>query len=574
MGQRLGQPIQWDVNPLGALEWGHFLHRHHFLRELVKALAETGDGSYATALADIVSHWIRLHPVPVGSNGGAGPSWETLSVAWRLREWLWIAGIAWPSPAFPSETKALMLCSIWEHARSLMDHQGHPNNWLIVESAALALVGTCFPQFKESASWRSTGIERLLTEVRRQFFEDGVHFEISPLYHAICLHVVLEVRQAAEARGELLPEELHRLPEKGAEYLAALCRPDFSWPSLNDSSGADSDYTPLMRKLGEVYSSPDLAWIGSRGRAGTQPATNFRVFPRAGIACMRSGHAKDANHLVFRAGPPGASHTHGDSLSLDVTGLGCPRLVDPGITAYAPGVMSEHYRSARAHNMMLVNGRGPDRSRLSFAEGIAPARDSLYWTTDRDLDIVTGICRGPWYDAEADWTVCRTVVFVKPDYWLVRDVILGQGELEATTCWQFFPGFVDVDIETYRATCVDARGPRFEMIPVHGFHNVELEIHTGSLRPARGWVCLQGADFPAPHLEYTVRAELPVSRIWMLLPFSGRPFSGIKVRTQETEDRMLTLEIGFPQGRVDLITMPRLFDPTIGSKHGIRLARQ
>ncbi len=35
MGQKVGNPIRWDVNPLGELEWTHFLHRHHFLKEIL-----------------------------------------------------------------------------------------------------------------------------------------------------------------------------------------------------------------------------------------------------------------------------------------------------------------------------------------------------------------------------------------------------------------------------------------------------------------------------------------------------------------------------------------------------------
>lgn len=573
MGQNVGQPIQWDANPLGELEWSHFLHRHHFLRELVIALAWSRDHRYAEALGRIISQWIQSHPVPVGSNGGAGPSWETLSAAWRLREWLWVAGTAWEYPAFAAEARQGMFCSIWEHARSLMDHQGHPNNWLIVESSALALAGLCFPEFKEASLWWRTGVERLGTELRRQFFSDGVHFEVSPLYHAICLHALLDVKQAAEMRGVDLPEEFDAPLEKSADYLVALCRPDFTWPSLNDSSGATGNFVALMKKAGQIFQRSDMKWIGSRGSTGNQPSTRLAAFPDAGIAVMRSHYGKDANFMVFRAGPPGASHSHGDALSLDVTALGLPRLVDPGITSYAPGVMSEYYRSAGAHNAVLVNGRGIDWSRLSFTEKTAPAGDNFHWTSNKDLDAATGICLGPWHEAEAKWTVCRTVIFAKPEYWLVRDVILGIGEHEVTTCWQFFPGLVDVDINTYRATCLDARGPRFELIPAYGLRNLELEIHTGSLGPARGWVSLDGADFPASLLRYSIRRDLPVCLIWMLFPFSGRPASGVEISEEETHDDMISLEITFPQGRKDHITMPILFDLNNPSNHGISLAR-
>jgi len=335
MGQRIGYPVDWDANPLGELEWRHFLHRQHFLRELIRESVSTGDAHYIKGLDKIISSWIHANPVPVGSNGGAGPSWETLSAAWRLREWLWVIGIAWPNEFFLQKTKIDMLCSVWEHARSLMDHRGHPNNWIIVESAALVLAGLCFPEFNEASQWIKTGLERLRDEFRRQFFSDGAHFEISPLYHAICVHALLEVKQVAAANETKLPEEFHSPLEKCLEYLAGLSRPDFTWPSLNDSGGVTGDHTVLMRLAGEVFHCPDFNWIGSRGANGVPPTAISRCFPDAGIATMRSDHGQASNFLVFRAGPPGASHIHNDCLSLDVTALGCPMLVDPGITSYA-----------------------------------------------------------------------------------------------------------------------------------------------------------------------------------------------------------------------------------------------
>ena len=381
MGQRLPEPIPWDANPLGVQEWTHFLNLHHFMRELVKALAETGDGRYAQALDHMVAHWIEANPVPLDSNGGAGPAWETLSAAWRLREWLWIVGIAWLHPSFRSETNLGMLSSIWEHARHLMDHQGHPNNWIIVESSALALAGLCFPQFTEATQWVETALKRLRREIRRQFFADGAHFELSPLYHAICLHALLEVKRAAASVGRMLPEEFAAPLEKSAQFLASLCRPDFSWPSLNDSGGAAGDYCALVELAGGMYGREDLVWIGSRGQRGRTPDWTSRAFPDAGIAVMRSHHAADANFLVFRAGPPGATHVHGDALSLDVTALGHPLLVDPGITAYAPGPLTDHYRSASAHNMILIDGHGPERAGLSFLERTRCAGEDFSWSS-------------------------------------------------------------------------------------------------------------------------------------------------------------------------------------------------
>ena len=111
------------------LEWNHFFHRHHFMKGLLRAFLDSGDEIYIETIDRLIKSWIINNPVPLNSNGGAGPSWETLSVGWRLREWMWIAGIGWKSEAFfRGETKILMVRAIWEHCRSLMDYKGHPNN--------------------------------------------------------------------------------------------------------------------------------------------------------------------------------------------------------------------------------------------------------------------------------------------------------------------------------------------------------------------------------------------------------------------------------------------------------------
>ncbi len=553
MGYAASLPVAWDSDPLGMLEWTHFLNRHHFMRQLVQGIADACKPGYVTALDAIVRHWIVSNPVPVGSNGGAGPGWETLSAAWRLREWLWIVGIAWQRREFTRETKVAMLCSIWEHARSLMDHQGHPNNWIIVESAALTLAGLCFPDFREAEEWLESGIERLRQEFRRQFFPDGVQYEISPFYHAICLHALLEVKQAASARKVALPPEFDSPLEKTTDYLAALRRPDFTWPSLNDSQGAFGDYSALMRLAGRIYNRQDLIWVGSKGREGKPPDKTGCLFPSAGICTMRSDYGKHANFAVFRAGPPGAAHVHWDTLSLDVSGLGHPILVDPGVTSYAPGPLTDHYRSAAAHNTILINGKGMDQSKIGFCERVTSADKRIHRTRQDELEIVSGLCTGPWAGTEERCIVVRTVMFVENEYWLVRDMVSGTGSLEVTTCWQFVPGRVEIDHKTCVARFIDARGPDFLLVPLLGALPFQTEIATGLTVPPRGWVSVHGTDLPATSCRYTVAVPGAAVLTWLLVPVFGKCRDAVKAKRQD-EDQTVSVEVAFEQEFIDRIS--------------------
>ncbi len=517
------------------------------------ALDQTGEEKYAKALDSIIAGWIKNSPVPLRSNGGAGPAWETLSAAWRIREWLWVKGTAWNRDSFSVETRLAMMRSIWEHARSLVDHQGHPNNWLIVESAALALMGICFPEFRDAPQWMETGTQRLETEMNRQFFSDGVHFEISPLYHAICFHALLEVREVAKSRGIPLSIAFDSRLEQAADYLAALCRPDFTWPSLNDSGSTSGDYTALLKKAAELFRRDDFLWIGTKGSAGKPPRETFRVFPQAGIATMRSHYGPDANHLVFRAGPSGAAHIHGDVLSLDVTALGMPRLVDPGITTYAPDPVSDYYRSPSAHNMLLIDGRGPDRIGIPFIDKVRPADRELSWNSSAPVQTATGFFGGPRQGSEEQFLVVRDVVFVNGEYWIVRDTVTGQGEHEISTCWQFFPGRVELDIETLAARTMDTRGSNLALVPIMAEESPEIEVFTGSLHPPRGWVSVEGSDLPATLCIYRITSRLPVTVVWLMSPLQGTSAFGIKGTVSGFDENTMRVEILFPDKHRDVV---------------------
>ncbi len=524
MGRQLAGPIPWNESPQGLLEWTHFLNRQHFLRNVIQALAETGNVRYVAYLAETVCGWISSNPVPVDSNGGAGPGWETLSAAWRLREWLRIREIAGSFPSFQNSAGEMMRCSLWEHARHLMDHHGHPNNWMIVESAALALAGMCLPEFREADMWVEAGIRRLKHEFIRQFMDDGAHYEFSPLYQAICLHAFLDVKQAASMRNIPLPDMFDAPLEKAVEFFSALCRPDFTWPAFNDSgsaAGAQSKTgTALMKLAGEMFHRKDFDWIGSKGAHGTPPAATIKGFPDAGIGIMRSGYDPKAHYLAFRAGPAGMTHVHEDALSLEVAAHGVPCLVDPGITGYAPGPMTDYYRSAAAHNMLLLDGRGPLRSQLAFQERIQSAGDRFTCFNIGDDAGMTGTCRDYRNESGAGFQITRTILFIDRRYWLIRDIATGSGIYTLTACWQFFPGNVELDAETLIVRSMDQQGKGIAIIPYAGFHHAETQSFKGNLNPPCGWVSINGEDIPAWHFRFSVRAHLPVTLDWILCPVS------------------------------------------------------
>lgn len=520
MGQDTGYPFDWKIDPDGLLEWRHFLHRHHFFRPLVRALAQDGKRIHADALTERITTWITTNPVPVGSNGGASPAWETLSVAFRLREWLWAASVLWDHPSLGPSGQRLILRSLWEHARHLMDHRGHPNNWRLIEAASLALVGLLFPEFLEADGWSREGLTRLVREMDQQFLPDGVHFEISPLYHALCVQACLEVLLVLKTSGQRFTGLSSKRVLGLFSYLAALHRPDFSWPAINDSSGATGEYRELMRAAGEEFERPDLVWIGSGGRLGRAPKRMQHDFPHAGIRIDRSGYDRDALWCLFRAGPAGAAHVHQDVLSIELTALGRPWLVDPGVSGYAPGPLTTYYRSARAHTMVVVDGTGPERERLPFAERVRASPERGCRQTGR-LRWMVGVCEGPWIGSSSRVRVERAVCLVDGRFVVVRDTLTdrdGRDIHDLSIFWQFFPCTVQIAPGSTVVRARDRQSRNLTLMPALEGKACTVVVREGHTDPITGFVSIEGRDVPAPNVTYTLRTVLPRVLLWVLYP--------------------------------------------------------
>ncbi len=556
MGQTLPHEITWDANPLGELEWTHFLNRHHFLRSLVREFVKSGDKNVLERSAEVVADWIRKCPVPIGSNGGAGPTWETLTAAWRLREWFWIMGTMWPARTFPEEVKELMLRSVWEHAQSLMDHQGHPNNWIIVESAALTLAGMLFPLFLDASKWIETGLGRLVSEHDRQFLPDGVHFEFSPLYHSICINALLEVRQVAEVSGTSLPTIFYDPLEKSFEYLMTIARPDFSWPSINDSGSVDRNYCQIFANAAHVFGRPDFEWVASCGKSGKPPKLKTRVFPNSGISVINGFGENQSKWALFRAGPAGAFHVHNDLLSLEIFEQGASWLVDPGITRYAPDILTSNYRSALAHNVVIVDGIEPQRMGLHILERIKPSQESVRFHEGPGFVAASGESNELNDHAGNACNLKRTLVLSKNGAWIVLEHIFGSGFHEIIHNWQFSTYVRTIKLEGRNKIIACGKSGEFVIRMMSPTIHSKIDQAFGATNPPGGWVSTAGTDHPAYCVRVRTKIPLPSLFCWLMYGLKKGGETPLGMEISKCFDGRISLIIRYASDMSEVLNIP------------------
>lgn len=322
------QPWRFDdETPL----WNFNLHYFEFLQPLAAAYNGTGEERYLDKSRVMIRAWIRQNPVGSGGNG-----WASYTIALRLTNWLsYIAALEGKlDAAFLRE----MSDSMHEQYVYLSEHLEKDllGNHYFEDLKALVL---CALYFEDECMLRCS-LEAFRAECREQILSDGMHFELSPMYHKLIFEDVLRVAYALKCAGRRDKEiEGHLQDMLNAAY------------SLEEGLSR----LPLFNDGGaNVAKSLDALCAAAENRFGLFPEYKRR-FDAGGYYIFRRGDWK----LIVDAGKPGPEyipgHAHCDAMSYELFHQGKPVLFNCGTYAYQCEERG-FFRSTAAHNTVMAQG--------------------------------------------------------------------------------------------------------------------------------------------------------------------------------------------------------------------------
>ncbi|GGG54961.1 hypothetical protein GCM10011414_26020 [Croceivirga lutea] len=179
-------------------------------------------------------------------------------------------------------------------------------------------------------------------ELQKQILSDGAHYELSPMYHQILVHRVLDSYQLVSV-NQLDEHMATFLKEKAVAmlgWLKAISWADGSIPLVNDAANGIAPTTEQLveyaQQLGISASETVLGESGYRKLENT----HFEVVLKA--------------TQISPTYQPG--HAHADTLHLLLHYQGQPILVDTGTSTYEKNERRQRERSTSAHNTVTVNG--------------------------------------------------------------------------------------------------------------------------------------------------------------------------------------------------------------------------
>jgi hypothetical protein len=514
--------IDWHYNATEHMpgvapdnEWQWQLSRMAVWGPLGRAYRTTRDERYAQAFNREMTSWIAQCPVADHVDNVPGSTWRTIEAGIRM-------GGSWPAAFFafrrsPSVSDAdlvLFVSAFLDHGRYLR-HNNTRLNFLTMEMSGLYAVGALFPEFKDSADWRSFAADKLAAEARTQFLPDGAQDELSTEYQNVALGNILKIAQIARWTGRLaeLPAGYTAPLEKGYEYQLDIMAPDRFNPKYNNGL---PQYLPDVFKLA-VENFPnreDFKWVETDGREGRPPAYTSVYLNRAGEAAMRSGWSRQANYVGFRLGPLGMGHQHQSKLAVVVWAYGRPVVFNAGGGSYEKSKWRTWATSSFGANCMIVDGLGQNRPTVSSdpwhdPDLISQGPIDAHWQSTSVFDFASGSYDegyGPGRVHPASQQ--RDVLFLKPGLVVVADRV-HPNDTESHTYqdrWQLLTTHTRVDPVTQILETTDEGQPNLVIVPLLS-RGLDVKAATAQESPEiLGWNVRKDMDpqsVPATTLLHT-----------------------------------------------------------------------
>lgn len=334
------EDVDWSASWSGLHAshlWSFNLHYHEYLLPLLKKTLEGCGERYVEKAKGIMRSWIASCPRSAG-----GDAWHPYTISVRTANWL----------AFIAEGGSLVESDplfIQELDSSLTEQYAHLSRHLETDLLAnhyfenlkaLVLMAVYFGDNSALA----TVLGLLEEQIGEQILADGMHFELSPMYHKVVLEALLRIIAALRAAGIDRP--------KFEDAARRMC--DALW-----SMEGGTNRTPLFNDSGDnVAKSRDALVACAKRLLGYAPTASYDFYA-SGYHIVERDCPAGKVKLIFDAGTPGPrynpGHSHCDALSFELFIDGEPVLVNSGTCAYQDPLRS-WFRSSAAHNGVWRDG--------------------------------------------------------------------------------------------------------------------------------------------------------------------------------------------------------------------------
>ena len=190
------------------------------------------------------------------------------------------------------------------------------------------------------------GKELLVSELKEQVLNDGMHYERSPMYHLIILERLLDALNFTKASGNDLESNLK-------SYAVRMTGLVMNWEDLDRIPMMQDSAYDIALTVPEVLKySKSLLGDDYPSRSNDLKDSGYRKFNNGNFSLFSNVGSISPSYQ------PG--HAHADELNFELFYKGAPIIVDTGVSTYEKNDRRLIERSTRSHNCIVLGGNSSD----------------------------------------------------------------------------------------------------------------------------------------------------------------------------------------------------------------------
>ena len=522
IGHDFGREMGWEAEKFPP--WRAELHSFDYALDLALTYRISREETHARHLRFLIADWIASNPPGLGSGWRLGP------LARRIHNWVLASDLAradWEKdPLFfrvVEESLALQATYLLRHRGA-----GESESDSLDSIRALLLASRFFGE-SGGAHLLQAGRAALLNKIQTRLRHDGGFADAQPSVQLHLAAILMEYLLFDPSQDSVFREFVEANLRLALDFLAAMMLPDGNLPLIGSQARSPGDtlenmfalaavrlQEPRWKSLAGGFGILPYMLLGEEGKSAFEHLPEWaatpqhRLYPESGLYRLS---AADGSALIVRGCPSNPPENHQDLFTYHLSIRGQQVIVDSG--AYLPpgNREAEYFASPLAHNVLLVDGKGPR------AEIPPPA--ALYPQDHESGRGFTSVRLGNRCFSFLRLVHERSWFLLDVGAWVVLDRLAGEGQHRAVSLLHFFPTF---EVEIGRdGIAVRSRSSAVRVIPL-GFPPDRVMTGKGEHPEIPGFYSPDfGVKFPASvlALEWT-KVRLPWAGGYLIVPGESR----------------------------------------------------
>ncbi len=412
--------------------------------------------------------------------------YEVFRAGYRVLNWLQIHNMLLGEAEYSNEDQLTLIATLLQTGAHLyetnpsFDFGNHQTRGM----SALAMIAILLRDFEGTDQWYDRAMGLLKEHLTKEINDDGFQFERSVHYHISDIGNYYYVYQLAKISGIKVDEFWEERLRSLFTTLTKIAYPDLTAPVLQDDT--DNPWAEKNNISGAVtlgyllFESPEFGYFADdrveakmywylnqaqldllKNIKKESPGFTSLSFPATGYYVMREGWDASDDVLIISNGLDEykPDHQHGDMLGIQAMSNG--KVILPNYQVRYSLKDFDFFKNSLVKNVALVDDELQGKAWTSNQGGSGfgkfknlPNPTTTAWETNPDFDFYAGSHDG-FENVGVEYS--RQVIYVKNDFWIVKDNFRSGQPHEYKQVWQGHYSH-ELQPDLLRATFDDATG--------------------------------------------------------------------------------------------------------------------